>query len=315
MADSSKTWRSCCAIVLAMSIDTGRAAAFLTAHGRVLDRRRFELATSSGNEATASAAAAIAAAVDAYRNADGGYGWGIEPDLRAPESQPAGALHALEAFAEAGSTPHTWALFDWLQSVTLPDGGLPFALPLSDPTGCAPFWYQTNPDESSLQITAAVVNQGLRVAKTDPNLANHPWLAAATEYCFRTIGAIAEAPFAYVLSFALQFLDTATDTYPEAHRLLRHLAPFVPSNGAVPVAGGAEGETLHLLDFAAEPGRPLRALLDDRAVTADLDRLESGQQPDGGWSVDFTSYSPAAELEWRGYSTVGAVAVLRMNDR
>lgn len=79
--------------------------------------------------------------------------------------------------------------------------------------------------------------------------------------------------------------------------------------------GGAEGETLHLLDFAPEPGRPVRDLVDEAAVSADLDRLENGQQADGGWTVDFTSYSEAATLEWRGYATVSAVATLRANGR
>ena len=31
---------------------------------------------------------------------DGGYGWGLEGDLRSPESQPAAALHAFEVFEE-----------------------------------------------------------------------------------------------------------------------------------------------------------------------------------------------------------------------
>ncbi|WP_329238727.1 hypothetical protein OG417_36345 [Actinoallomurus sp. NBC_01490] len=296
-----------------MSIDLSRAASFMAAYGRVLDRRRFELAR--GND-TADTRAAVLAAIGGYRNPDGGYGWGLEPDLRARESQPGGALHALEAIADAApaTSPHAVALLDWLQSVTLPDGGLPFALPLGDPTACAPFWVQANPRESSLQITAAVAAQAHRAARSDENLRDHPWLATATRYCFEAIRAIDEAPFAYVLSFALQFLDVA-DSHPEAHELLEHLAPYVPPDGAVPVAGGAEGETLHLLDFAPEPGRPVRALLDDRAVADDLDRLERGQRPDGGWAVDFTSYSPAAELEWRGHTTVRAVAVLRMNGR
>ena len=46
------------------------------------------------------------AAVEAYRNPDGGYGWGLEPDLRSRTSQPGGALHALEAFADAGTGDH-----------------------------------------------------------------------------------------------------------------------------------------------------------------------------------------------------------------
>jgi hypothetical protein len=141
---------------------------------------------------------------------------------------------------------------------------------------------------------------------------DHPWLERTTRYCFDAIRRIDEAPFAYVLSFALQFLDVAADVHAEAHGLLAHLAQFVPSDGALPVAGGAPGETIHL---TSEPGRPLRDVLDARAVAAELDRLEAAQQPDGGWPVDFSSYSDAAALEWRGYATVAAVANLRSNGR
>ncbi|MER7384396.1 hypothetical protein ABT337_22210 [Saccharopolyspora hirsuta] len=296
-----------------MSIDLGRARTFLTSHARILDRRRFEALTSGGEAARQ----AVVSALDGYRNPDGGYGWGLEPDLRAPESQPGGALHAFEALvdAEAANSPHTAALLDWLNTATLPDGGLPFALPVSDPAACAPFWVQANPEESSLQITAAVVAQAHRLARWDGSVRDHPWLETATRYCFDAIRRIEEAPFAYVLSFALQLVDAASDTHPEARDLLDHLGQFVPRDGAVAVVGGAEGETLHLLDYAPEPDRPVRVLLDPGAVSADLDRLERGQLPDGGWAVDFTSYSDAASLEWRGHATVAAVSVLRRNGR
>lgn len=294
-----------------MSIDLARARTFMASHARVLDRRRFEALT--GGDA---ARRAITGGLDAYRNPDGGYGWGLEPDLRAPESQPGGALHALEALAAArANSPHGTALLDWLNAATLPDGGLPFALPVSDPAACAPFWAQADPAESSLQITAAVATQAHRLARWDSSVRDHPWLETATRYCFDAIRRIDEAPFAYVLSFALQLLDTAADTHREARELLDHLAQFVPPGGAIAVAGGAEGETLHLLDYAPEPGRPVRDLLDPEAVSEDLDRLERGQHEDGGWAVDFTSYSAAASLEWRGYATVNAVSVLRDNGR
>lgn len=297
-----------------MSIDIDRASSFLAAHGRVLDRRRFALLT---GDAGPTERTAVLAAVDGYRNGDGGYGWGIEPDLRVPESQPAGALHALEAIGDTGpeTTPATVRLFDWLDSVTLPDGGLPFALPIANPVACAPFWVETDPEESSLQITTGVAAQAHRVARSEEQATAHPWLERVTRYCFDAIDQMDEAPFAYVLSFALQFLDAAADSYPQAQGLLRDLRQYVPADGAIPVAGGADGETLHLLDFAPTPDRPVRDLVDDAAVTADLDRLENGQQPDGGWTVDFTSYSEAATLEWRGYATVSAVAILRANGR
>jgi hypothetical protein len=48
-------------------------------------------------------------------------------------------------------------------------------------------------------------------------------------------------------------------------------------------------------------------------VSAELDALARGQRPDGGWTVDFASYSPAAELEWRGLRTVDTLVLLRAN--
>jgi len=50
-------------------------------------------------------------------------------------------------------------------------------------------------------------------------------------------------------------------------------------------------------------------------IEAELDRLETEQHDDGGWAVDFASYSPAAQLEWRGYATVGSIETLRANGR
>src|SRR4051812_10498292 len=121
-----------------VTVNLAAAASFLATQGRVLDRRRFQLLQDEVDVDT------VLAAVDAYRNPDGGYGWGLEPDLRAPESQPGGALHALEVFEDAAptATPRAGELCDWLRAVTLDDGGLPFALPVASAAGTAPFWAQ-----------------------------------------------------------------------------------------------------------------------------------------------------------------------------
>ena len=292
-----------------VTVDLAAAASFLATHGRLLDRRRFEFLFAGAD------ADAVLAAVDAYRNADGGYGWGLEPDLRAPESQPGGALHALEVFAEVGPTPRAVEVCDWLGRVALPDGGVPFAVPVADPAGCAPFWVDADPRASSLQSTAFVAGVAHRVAVRDPAVAAHPWLARATRYCFDAIAALDSAPHAIVLRFAVGFLDATYDTHVEAPPLLDKLATFIPADGLVPVAGGAAGETMRPLDFAPLPDRPTRRLFDAEVIADDLRRLAAGQQDDGGWRVDFDSYSPAASLEWRGYMTVGAVSLLRANQR
>lgn len=292
-----------------MTVNLAAASSFLAGHARLLDRRRFALLLGETDTS------AVLAAVDGYRNPDGGYGWGLEPDLRAPESQPGGALHAFEVFEDIApaTTPHAAELCDWLASVTLPDGGLPFALPVNDSTGCAPFWAQADPTVSTLHSTAFVAGAALRVAAHDPAVAAHPWLETATRYCLEAIAAVNAAPHAIELCFAVQFLDAAYHTHPEAAGLLDRLGRFIPDNGLVHVEGGADDEWLRPLDFAPVPGRPARTLFSPQVVDADLRRKADQQQDDGGWRVDFASYSPAAALDWRGYATVGAVSILQRN--
>src|SRR3954452_5690252 len=104
-----------------MTVDLAAAADFLAGAARVLDRRRFDLLFGEGGPVP------VLAAVDGYRNPDGGYGWGLEPDFRSRTSQPGGALHAFEAFADAAptSTGRARELCDWLLAVSLPDRGPP----------------------------------------------------------------------------------------------------------------------------------------------------------------------------------------------
>ena len=295
-----------------MTVDVSAAADFMAGHARALDRRRFELLHGETDNASS-----VLAALDGYRNADGGYGWGLEPDLRSLESQPAAAWHAFEVFENVApvTSPHAAVLCDWLDSVTLPNGGLPMALPLNVAAGSAPWWRSSDPSASSLQITTVVAGAAQRVAANDPAVAEHPWLESATRYCLDAIGAMDEAPFAYVLAFSLRFLDAVHESRPEAAGLMEKLAKHIPEDGDIRVSGGTEDEMLHPLDVAPEPDRPVRALYAPELVSADLDRLAGLQQDDGGWTVDYMKISPAGSLDWRGYATVRAVDVLRRNGR
>ena len=85
-----------------MTVDLKAASSFMAGHARTLDRRRFARLLGEAEPAD------LFGALEAYRNPDGGYGWGLEPDLRSVTSQPGAALHAFEPIAEAGpaTTPH-----------------------------------------------------------------------------------------------------------------------------------------------------------------------------------------------------------------
>jgi hypothetical protein len=218
----------------------------------------------------------------------------------------------LEDIAPATS-PRTGELCDWLASVSRPDGGLPFALPVSVTAGTSPWWAGADPTTSSLQITSVTTAVAHRVAAHDPAVASHPWLAKATDYCLAAIDALDAAPHAYIMAFSIRFLDAVHDTRPEAAALLRRLGSYIPATGALHVDGGGEDEMLRPLDMAPFPGRPARALFAPEVIAADLDRLAGGQQDDGGWTVDHASSSPAGALDWRGHATVAALKILRAN--
>lgn len=294
-----------------MDIDLDRVTSFMTSQARLLDRRRLDLLTGRGT------AAGVVAALGAYRNDDGGFGWALEPDLRAPESQPAGALHAFEVLAEIGpqTSEFATALCDWLASVTRPDGGLPFALPVADATGTAPWWRDADPTQSSLHITTAVADVAHRVARHDPLVRRHAWLDHATRYCAERIRELDGPVHAMELRFALSFLDAVHDVLPDAPDELRRLARFIPADGVFPVEGGVEGEALRPLDFSPWPDEPRRALFAADTIAADLTRLAGQQQDDGGWTVDFVSQTAAGALEWRGYATVDAIMILRAHQK
>src|SRR5262245_36317671 len=100
------------------------AERFVTLNGRVLERRRFDFLFRGGP------AEPVRAALDAYRNEDGGYGHALEPDGRGPGSQPVHVLCALDVLTELDLVgEHAGGICDYLASITGPDGGAPFVHP------------------------------------------------------------------------------------------------------------------------------------------------------------------------------------------
>ena len=72
-----------------MPVDQRAAESFIWSAARLLDRHRYTLLFADGS------AEPVLEALRGYRNADGGFGHALEPDLRCPASQPAPTLHAL----------------------------------------------------------------------------------------------------------------------------------------------------------------------------------------------------------------------------
>ncbi len=289
-----------------MDFDLKAAVTFVATHARILERRRLELMLGEGTPEN------VIAALDAYRNPDGGYGWGLEPDLRSAISQPVAAMHALELLADIRDTKtrRPVEVLDWLAEHSFDDGGVPFALAYTDTEGSAPHWTGADPSVSSLQMTTQLAAQAHRLARHRADIAGHAWLAGATRYCLAAIAETLQSPHAYELMFVMRFLDAVADHDPRAVPFIERFAKLVRTDGPTPVHGGAEDEVLHLLDFTPYAEAPLRSTFPAAAIAEDMRRLAAQQQPDGGWTVDYTLYSPAAVLEWRGYATLQSLRIL-----
>jgi hypothetical protein len=282
-----------------------RARAFVRANGRILEQRiAGRLFDGDGPEA-------VAAAVAAYRNPDGGYGHALEPDTLSPDSQPLYAQVALESLDWGGATPDPatlTALCDHLAGVAGPGGGLPLYLPGYGVYPRASHWEGFDEPPPDINPTAAIVGMLHRFG------ANHPWVDDATAWCLTTLDADGLPADAHALRCVLALLehlpdraraDAIADGVPAALKAAKWYRedPTSPEYGVTP------------LDLAPTPDSRWRALYSPDLIAGHLDNLVAEQQDDGGWPIRWEPPSEASVLSWRGKVTLGAAATLVADGR
>lgn len=286
-----------------MDTPQSRANDFLLNYGRLLERLLFaQLFAGAGVEP-------VLAALRAYQNADGGFGNGLEPDKRSPESQPVDVefalrvLDMLDVFPEEIVTPAC----DFLVSISTPAGGVPFALPSVKRYPRAPWWDVVDDPPASLNPTASIAGLLMKHNIT------HPWVAEAGAFCWQAIETYTGDAFHDLLPIVM-FLEQAQHGDRRDHELQR-VRERLLQPGVVALSLGAPGYVKFPLDWAPRANSALRSVFDDERIELDLDRLASSQQSDGGWPINWTAITPAVEYEWRGWKTVDALATLRAYGR
>jgi hypothetical protein len=151
--------------------DFDKAAEFMAAHARVVDRRVFQRLFQCG------APGSVRDAVAAYRNEDGGFGHGLEPDIRTAASQPAAVEMALRLMDLAGAwdTELVAGAVGWLDAIAPAEGGSAFVQPSVAQGPHAPWWVPADGHSASLIQTGQVA--GTLYARGF----SHPWLDRATD--------------------------------------------------------------------------------------------------------------------------------------
>lgn len=283
-----------------MPIDLVAAERFMYDSARLLDRHRTAVLLHDAPILPA------LNALRAYRNPDGGFGHGLEPDVRGPYSEPVSTLDALELLVELGAVeePMLTAAVAWLASIAFPDGSITMAMPTAAAYPHAP-WMVPSPGGSHLTLMLAAV-------LTEAGVSD-PWLELACGWCWGRIESAAGLR-GYWIKAGLGFLDSVADE-ERAMAAIARLGRQLDVDGSLPVPGGTENERLRPLTLSPRPGLRSRTLFTQEQIDAELDRLEAGQQPDGGWTFDFLAWSPGQELDWRGGVTLGALRTLRRHGR
>lgn len=277
------------------------AQRFLQAEARVLERRLF---------ATQFQGAPPDGVVDAlrgYRNADGGFGHGLEPDKRCPASLPLDTEVAFQALAAVGAADPglLGPACDFLARTAADLGGdaaVPLALPVIEDYPRAEHMTDWT-YEPSVNPTAGLAALLYRLDF------DHPWRAAASRYCWHAIETGELPNEVHGLAEVLAFLAAV----PDRERATR-LAPGVlermtaaPMYQALPKEGEYGVTPLHVVPTA---DAVWRGLFEDDVIEAHLDHLATAQQPDGGWPITWQPPSEAARLEWRGMVTLQALRTL-----
>ena len=282
------------------TLSAGRA--FLEREGRLIERRL------AGTLFDGAPAAGVIDSLRGYRNPDGGFGHGLEPDKRCPDSLPIDVEGAFEIMLVAGAVDEAMVLYacDWLGTVAAPDGAVPLSFPVMEAHPRAEHWSEWT-YTPGLNPTAGLAGRLHRMG------ISHPWLDRATEWCWQRL----------------------EQTFDEDAHSLREVAVFlahVPDRARAESVGAPIGTWLAKaqwyrgdpedpsygvtpLDLAPEPGGPWSHLFDPATIEGHLDRLERDQQPDGGWAITWEPPGTAPTLEWRGILTLWALRVLRAYGR
>ena len=241
-----------------------------------------------------------------YRNEDGGFGHGLEPDKRCPASLPIDVERALDVLIAAGCSGDdvdavVLSACDWLAVVARDDGAVPLALPVIENHPRAEHWTGWT-YAPGLNPTAGLAGRLHRMGVT------HEWLTRATQWTWARL----ESGFdeeAHSLIEVLEFLAHVPDRR-RAELLAARVGEWLADLRLFRASPDDPGYGLTPLHLAPTPDSPWRRLFDDATIDGHLDRMVRDQEPDGGWGITWTAPGLASTLEWRGIETLRALRTL-----
>ena len=284
-----------------MDAQFASARDFILRQGRLLERRlyatRFEGAPATG----------VIDAIRGYRNDDGGFAHGLEPDKRCPASLPIDVEMALQALVTAGTRDGELVrgACDYLAKIAAAadsGGAVPLAFPVIEDYPRAEHWTDWT-YVPSVNPTAGLVGLLHQLG------ARHPWVDEAAAWCWSQIESDRLPDDVHALNEVFGFLAHMPES-DRAEVAAGRVREQLMSTSMFQLDPDAEGYGLSPLSIAPAADSKWRALFSEEVIAAHLDSLQRKQEADGGWPISWEPPSEASRLEWRGIVTLGALRTL-----
>ncbi|MFY0607101.1 MAG: hypothetical protein JXR10_10315 [Cyclobacteriaceae bacterium] len=286
-----------------------KAKDFILTNARMIERRLFQFHFENDK------AEGVFHAVYAYRNLDGGFGHGMEPDTASPESQPLFSIMALETLDEVGYLNAELILKDFMpyfESITTEKGGIPWMLRPTSDYPCEDH-FKTVKEWAALSTTAPLLGI-LEKYKIDI-----PWMQKAEEFVWNEFDRIKDKhAFCYLcVPRWLTFLKN-TRSREKAEEHLKKLKDWIQIEGVIcedktDAGWGLYGKP-HSLNYAPTTESILYPLFDEKTINSDLDELIKRQKEDGRWDTWY-GISEGTKLEWAGIQTLWTLKTLKHHKR
>ena len=282
-----------------------KARDFILTNARMIERRLFEFHFANGDKN------GVFHAVYAYRNPDGGFGHGMEPDTASPESQPLFSIMALETLDEVGCLTKEIILNDFMpyfESITTEKGGVPWMFkPKSDYPSEEHF--KTVKEWAALSTTAPLLGV---LEKYDIDI---PWMKKAEEFVWSEFERIqSKHAFCYLcVPRWLTFL-TNTRSKDKANKRIGKLKMWISVDGVICNDKSDDGWGLygkpHSLNYANSTESILYSMFSKETIESDLQTLIEKQKEDGRWDTWY-GISEGTKLEWAGIQTLWVLKTLK----
>ncbi len=240
-----------------------------------------------------------------FRNDDGGFGHGLEPDKRLPHSQPLDVEIAFERLSMAGTHDPEMVMSacDWLQTVADERGAVPILLPPFAEFPRAAHWNAAD-YPPALNPTAAIAAHVHSFGLT------HPWVERATDYCLSALET-GDVPTEAHSLLGLTKLLAAVPDRDRADAIAPAISSALRTASFMNLDAGAQDYGLTPLEFAPSPVSYARPWFSSDVISAHLANLSAAQLADGGWPIAWEPSSEATRCEWRSIRTLWALCVLR----